>query len=235
LRGSTNGPIICALQNEGGDLISFAGVKPGDNVASERPHGTAYIVDDDSLVRSSIEAIVTAAGFRAEKFASATHFLSCITALSVGCVLVDFRMSEIDGLELQEELKRRNSPLSVIILTGYADVPLAVRAIKNGALDILQKPFNRAQLLAQIESGIALSKERFAQIRAAEEKLARLSALTDREREVVKLLVVGRTNKEIAERLGLSSRTVEIHRAHLMAKLAVHNLPELLRVTGRGG
>jgi len=204
-------------------------------VASERPHGTAYIVDDDSLVRSSIEATLASAGFRVEKFASAAHFLSCITAPSVGCVLVDFRMPGIDGLELQEELKGRNSPLSVIILTGYADVPLAVRAIKNGALDILQKPFNRAQLLAEVASGIAISKEKFAQIQAMEEKLARLNALTNREREVANLLVVGQTNKEIAETLGLSFRTVEIHRAHVMEKLAVHNLPDLLRVTGKGG
>ncbi len=204
-------------------------------MASEHPRGTVFIVDDDSLVRSSIEATLASAGFRVEKFASAAHFLSCITALSVGCVLVDFRMPGIDGLELQEELKLRNSPLSVIILTGYADVPLAVRAIKNGALDILQKPFNRAQLLAEVASGIAISKERFARIQAMEEKLARLNALTSREREVVNLLIVGRTNKEIAETLGLSFRTVEIHRAHVMEKLAVHNLPDLLRVTGKGG
>ena len=204
-------------------------------MASERPRGTVYIVDDDSIVRSSIEATLASAGLRVEKFASAAHFLSCITALSGGCVLVDFRMPGIDGLELQEELKRRNSPLSVIILTGYADVPLAVRAIKNGALDILQKPFNRAQLLAEVASAIAISKEKFAQMQAMEQKLARLNALTNREREVANLLVVGRTNKEIAETLGLSFRTVEIHRAHVMEKLAVRNLPDLLRVTGKGG
>ena len=203
-------------------------------VASEQSHDAVYVVDDDSLVRSSIEAALAPAGFRVEKFASAAHFLSCITAFNVGCVLVDFRMPGIDGLELQEELKRRNSPLSVIILTGYADVPLAVRAIKNGALDILQKPFHLAELRAQVASGIAISKEKFAQIQAIEEKQAKLNALTDRELEVVNLLVVGRTNKEIAESLGLSSRTVEIHRAHVMEKLAVHNLPDLLRATGRG-
>jgi two-component system response regulator FixJ len=201
-------------------------------LVSEQPHDTVYIVDDDSLVRSSIEATLVSAGFRVEKFASAAHFLSCITALNVGCVLVDFRMPGVDGLELQDELKRHNSQLSVIILTGYADVPLAVRAIKNGALDILQKPFNRAQLLAQVASGINLSRDKFAQIRATEEKRARLNALTEREREVVNLLVMGRTNKEIAESLGLSSRTVEVHRAHVMEKLAVRNLPDLLRMTG---
>ena len=203
-------------------------------VASEQSHDAVYVVDDDSLVRSSIEAALAPAGFWVEKFASAAHFLSCITAFNVGCVLVDFRMPGIDGLELQEELKRRNSPLSVIILTGYADVSLAVRAIKNGALDILQKPFHLAELRAQVASGIAISKEKFAQIQAIEEKQAKLNALTDRELEVVNLLVVGRTNKEIAESLGLSSRTVEIHRAHVMEKLAVHNLPDLLRATGRG-
>jgi two-component system response regulator FixJ len=204
-------------------------------MASERLYGIVFIIDDDALVRSSIEATLVSAGFRTEKFASATHFLTCVTPLHVGCVLVDFRMPGIDGLELQEELSRRNSPLSVIILTGYADVSLAVRAIKNGALDILEKPVKRAQLLTEVASGIAISEEKFAQIRAAEEKRAKLSALTDREREVVDLLVAGRTNREIAERLGLSCRTIEIHRAHVMEKLAVRNLPDLLRATGRSG
>ena len=204
-------------------------------MASERPHDTVYIVDDDTLVRSSIEATVVSAGFRAEKFTSATHFLNCISTLDVGCALVDIRMPGIDGLQLLDELKRRNSPLSVVILTGFADIPIAVRAIKNGALDILQKPFNRAQLLAQIASAIGISKEKLAHIRAAEEKRAKYNTLTDREREVVKLVAAGWTNKEIAARLGLSSRTVEIHRAHVMEKLAVRNLTELLHATGRGG
>lgn len=204
-------------------------------MTSERMNGKVFIIDDDPLVRSSLEAVLSSAGFATEKFASASYFLTCTTPMHVGCVLADFRMPGIDGLQLQEELSRRNSPLSVIIITGYADVPLAVRAVKNGAFDLLEKPFKQSQLIAQVTTGITLSREKFLQIRAAEERQARLGGLTDREREVADLLIAGRTNREIAESLRLSPRTVEIHRAHLMEKLAVRNLPELLRVVGQTG
>ena len=202
-------------------------------MTSEQANGRVFIIDDDPLVRASLEAVLSCAGFATEKFASASYFLTCVTSAYVGCALADFRMPGIDGLQLQEELARRNSPLSVIILTGYADVSLAVRAVKNGAFDLLEKPFKRSQLIDQVATGIALSKEKFLQMRATEERQARLSGLTDREREVAEFLLAGRTNREIAESLRLSPRTVENHRARLMEKLAVRNLPELLRVVGR--
>ena len=202
-------------------------------MASEQTNGRVFIIDDDPLVRSSLEVVLSSAGFTTEKFASASYFLTCMTSAYAGCVLADFRMPGIDGLQLQEELARRNSPLSVIILTGYADVSLAVRAVKNGAFDLLEKPFKQSQLIAQVTTGIRLSREKLSQIRATQERQARLSGLTEREREVVDHLIAGRTNREIAESLRLSPRTVEIHRAHLMEKLAVRNLPELLRAVGR--
>ena len=201
-------------------------------MVSERLSGTVFIVDDDPLLRSSLEVTLNSVGLRTEKFASASYFLTCLTPLHVGCLLVDLRMPGIDGLELQTELTRRNAPISAIIMTGYADVALAVRAIRGGALDVLEKPFKRTQLLCQVASGLALAREKLAQIRATETSRARLDALTEREKEVVKLLLVGQTNKEIARALGLSPRTVEIHRARVMEKLDVSNLPALVRMAG---
>lgn len=201
-------------------------------MVSERLSGTIFIVDDDPLVRSSLEITLNSVGLRTEKFASATHFLTYVTPLHVGCLLVDFRMPGIDGLELQAELTRQNAPISVIIMTGYADISLAVRAIKGGAVDVLEKPFKRAQLLSQIASGLATAQEKLARIRATETNRAKLGALTGREREVARLLIVGQTNKEIARALGLSPRTVEIHRARVMEKLDVSNLPALVRIAG---
>lgn len=194
--------------------------------------GTVYIVDDDALVRSSLEAMLISHGYEAQKFTSGLHFLNCVTPMHAGCLLADFRMPDIDGLELQAELARRQSPISVILLTGYADVSLAVRAIKSGVMDIVEKPYKQSQLLARIEAAIARSHEKLEQIRSREERLAKLNALTRREREVAEHLVAGRTNREIARVLGLSARTVEIHRAHVMEKLAVANLSELIREAG---
>jgi two-component system response regulator FixJ len=218
------------LQNR--DLPSHSKCTQVESVVSERLSGTVFIVDDDPLLRSSLEVTLNSAGLKTEKFASAAYFLTYLTPLHVGCLLVDLRMPGIDGLELQTELALRNAPISAIIMTGYADVALAVRAIKGGALDVLEKPFKRTQLLCQVASGLALAREKLARIRATETSRARLNALTDREREVVKLLLAGQTNKEIARALGLSPRTVEIHRARVMEKLDVSNLPALVRMAG---
>ena len=192
--------------------------------------GRVFVVDDDPLVRSSIEMTLSAAGFMTEKFASGTHFLACVTPSYVGCLLADVRMPGIDGLELQLELSRLNLPISTIIMTGHADVPLAVRAIKNGAIDILEKPFRRDRLLVQVASAISMAQMKLIQIQAAEADLTRLEMLTDREREVARFLAFGRTTKEIAKALGVSPRTIEIHRARVMQKLCVDSLPALVRV-----
>ena len=194
--------------------------------------GKVYIVDDDPLVRSSLEHIVAAAGYEPEKFATASHFLRCLTASHVGCVLADYRMPGMDGLALQEELARRKSPLSVIIITGYADVPLAVKAIRRGAVNFIEKPLDRRSLLDDVATAIAKSRERADCFRTSRAIEKRLDLLTDRERQVVDQLIAGRTNRQIAEHLGLSTRTIEVHRAHAMEKLAVANLLELARALG---
>jgi two-component system response regulator FixJ len=190
--------------------------------------GTVFIVDDDPLIRASLEATLTSVGIRAEKFASAEQFLVYAGHHQTGCLLVDIRMPGMDGLELQEELLRRNVPVSVIIMTGHADVPLAVRAMKSGALDILEKPFKRETLLSKISVALAIANEKFARLEQAEAIQAKVLTLTLRERQVVKLLAAGQSNKEIARTLNLSSRTVEIHRARAMEKLEVDNLPALV-------
>lgn len=194
--------------------------------------GKVYIVDDDPLVRSSLEHTLASAGYEPEKFATASHFLGCLTPSHVGCVLADYRMPGMDGMALQEELTRRNSPLSVIIITGYPEVSLAVKAIQSGAINFIEKPFDRKTLLDDVATAIAKSRQRAVGLRATKAFEERLAMLTDREREVAEQLVMGRTNRQIAEHLGLSPRTVEIHRAHVMEKLEVANLIDLARAVG---
>ena len=189
---------------------------------------TVFVVDDDPLVLKSLYATLSLAGFRVVKFASAELFLENITSRHSGCVITDIRMPGMNGLELQEELARRNGLLSVIVMSGHADVPLAVRAIKAGALEILQKPFGHDQLVSHVRTALALSQVRVSQFSTSEAASQRLQSLTEREREVFDLVVQGRANKEIARSLDISFRTVEVHRARIMAKFDVGSIAELV-------
>jgi two-component system response regulator FixJ len=193
--------------------------------------GTVFIVDDDPLIRASLEATLTSVGLRTEKFASADQFLLYAGPHQVGCLLVDVRMPGMDGLQLQEELLRRNGAISVLIMTGHADVTLAVRAMKSGAVDILEKPFKRETLLAKISVALEIANQKSAGIEQSTAREAKLLTLTSREREVVILLAAGQSNKEIARNLNLSSRTVEVHRARAMEKLEVESLAALVLMT----
>ena len=195
--------------------------------------GTVFIVDDDPLIRASLEASLTALGLQTEKFASAEQFLVYAGPHQVGCLLVDVRMPGMDGLQLQEELSRRNVPVSVIVMTGHADVDLAVRAMRNGALDILEKPFKRDKLLSKVSAALAVAKGKSEKIREAETVKGKMLALSLRERQVVDLLAAGKSNKEIAKSLGLSPRTVEVHRANAMEKLEVNSLAALILMTAK--
>lgn len=197
------------------------------------PSDTAdvFIVDDDPDVRDFVKLLLEAAGFRAEAFDSAKAFLASDAVKRRGCVVADIRMPDMDGLELQEELARRHLPLPIIIVTGHGDVPLAVRAMKAGAIEFLEKPYNERALIESVRRGLreasALAEERS----AAQASVDRLATLTDREREVFGLLVVGHPNKVIAYKLDISPRTVEIHRAHVMEKMHARNLAELIRMS----
>ena len=197
---------------------------------SDHLNGAVFVIDDDAMVRRSLQATLGLAGFDVVQFASAQQFLSFSCSSQSGCALVDMRMPDMDGLELQEELIARCPFLSVIIITGHADVALAVRAVKSGALDVLEKPFGNETLITQVKEALATSadKVRVAQRKSKLElKLRRLSC---RERDVMNLIVAGRSNKQIAATLNLSPRTVDIHRARVMRKLGAESAVELVRM-----
>ncbi len=197
----------------------------------EQPIDTVFVVDDDALVRRSLEATLSLASFRVLQFASAQQFLAHISPDQLGCVLVDIRMPGMDGLALQEELSRRQSSLSVIIITGHADVPLAVRAIRAGALDVLEKPFSNDKLIGLVRAALAIAADKASQASLRDRLSHKLQSLSSRERDVLKLIVEGYSNKQIASALAISPRTVDIHRSRVMEKLEAGSLAELVRMT----
>jgi two-component system response regulator FixJ len=185
---------------------------------------TIFIVDDDDGIRDSLRAMLESAGYDVIDFASATEFLGA-KEWRGSCLIADIRMPGMDGLELQQTLAQRGSRLPVIIVTGYGDVPLAIRAMKAGAVDFIEKPFDAAALLA----GIGRALDAAATWQEAAEAAQLIERLTTREREVLQQLVAGRSNKLAAHALGISPRTVEIHRARIMHKLKAKTMSDLVR------
>ena len=194
-----------------------------------------HVVDDDEAIRRSLSFMLKTSGFAVRLFSGGTEFLKEVGTLEGGCVLLDVRMPDIDGLEVQRELRARGMMLPVIIMTGHGDVGMAVAAMKAGATDFIEKPFEKAALLAAIEAACAQASADQGRNSQRETARARLNILTDREREVLKGLVDGLPNKTIAYDLGISPRTVEIYRANLMQKLQVHSLSETLRIAFQAG
>jgi two-component system response regulator FixJ len=196
---------------------------------------TVFVVDDDADARDSLCALLESAGVSAEAYESAQAFLDAYQPQRSGCLIADIRMPDMDGLELQEELNRRNAGLPVIVVTGHADVPLAVRAMKAGAVDLIEKPYDDELLLASVKRALAQAlgaREQAATIDAVKTRIASLSA---RERQVLELLVAGQPNKIIAYELDISPRTVEIHRAHVMEKMEAKSLSDLVRAAIAAG
>jgi FixJ family two-component response regulator len=191
---------------------------------------TAFIVDDDPAVRDSFVQLLNAAGIPVESYASAEGFLETDAAERPGCVILDVNMPGMTGTELHEELRRRQSPIPIIFLTAYGDIPMTVRAIKAGAIDFLTKPVQGQALIEHIKN--ALAHDAHLRARATHEKTqsARLAALSPREMQVMRLAVAGKANKEIARELGISFRTVEIHRGHIRDKTGCNTLLELVRL-----
>lgn len=189
-----------------------------------------YLVDDEEAIRRSASFMLKTAGLKVETFNSGVDFLRHARELEPGCILLDIRMPGMDGLEVQEALVERGIPMPVIIMTGHGDINSAVRAMKSGAVDFLEKPFEKTTLLAAIEQAQLRLSHSDKRRSRAEEALARLNVLTARERDVLNGLVEGLPNKTIAYDLGISPRTVEIHRANLMQKLGVKSLSEALRI-----
>ena len=187
------------------------------------------IVDDDAAVRDSLSALLESSGFAVHQFDSAKALLAASQLGGAACVIADVRMPDMDGLALQEELIRRQVRLPVIIVTGHGDVPLAVRAMKAGAVDFIEKPFDEQQMLDSVGRALALSRETRDQTSLVQAAEARVALLTGRERQVLEHLVAGRSNKVIAHELDISPRTVEIHRAHMMEKMQSKSLSDLIR------
>lgn len=194
-----------------------------------------YVVDDDDAVRQSLEFLLSTAGIKSRGFESGKAFLEALPQINAGCVITDVRMPEITGIELLKHVQQHKPDLPVIVITGHGDISLAVEAMKIGAVDFLEKPFEDDVLIAAVKSAlsdVADNGKRKAELGEINEKLA---ALSNRERQVLEGLVAGQPNKTIAFDLGISPRTVEIYRANLMTKMAANSLSDLVRMSMLAG
>ncbi len=191
---------------------------------------TVYIVDDDEAVRDSLRWLLEANGYRVRDFPSAEAFLEAYDPAVLGVLIVDVRMPGMSGLELQEVLIARRAPLPIVFITGHGDVPMAVSTIKKGAIDFLEKPFNESDLRAIVASMFVKAQELHEQEAQRREREAMLARLTSREQQVLERIVAGRLNKQIADDLGISIKTVEAHRANIMEKLQVATVADLMKV-----
>ena len=194
-----------------------------------------YIVDDDPAVRDSLDVLLAAESYAISSFASAQEFLAAAPALPPGCLITDIRMPGMSGLELQQHLNERALRFPTIVITGHGDVPLAVRAMKAGAVDFIEKPYAVEAILGAIEAALARLAAPGPHDPAASEASARLALLTPRERQVLDGLLAGLPNKSIAYDLAISPRTVEVHRARLMQKLQARSLSEAIRLALAAG
>ena len=189
-----------------------------------------HLVDDDEAIRRSVGFMLKTSGYHVRTYESGVELLKGAPNLEPGCVLLDIRMPGMDGIEVQRALRDKGVTLPVVIMTGHGDVSLAVQAMKAGAVDFIEKPFEKAVLLSAIEHGVERLRKSAANHDRADEAAVKLQGLTPREREVLDGLAKGLPNKTIAYDLGISPRTVEIHRANVMSKLGVRSLSEALRI-----
>ncbi|MCK6395256.1 response regulator transcription factor [Zoogloea sp.] len=193
------------------------------------PEQIIYLVDDDEALRDSLAWLLESQGFKVAAFASAEEFLKAWRPEFNGCLLLDVRMPGMSGLELHERLRAQYSTLPIIFITGHGDVPMAVAALKKGAVDFIEKPFNDTELLRLVSQCLVTEQEHRARRRQDAEVSRRLDQLTQREREVLDLIIAGKLNKQIADVLGISIKTVEVHRARVMEKMAAQSLAELVQ------
>jgi len=192
--------------------------------------GTVHVVDDDEAVRDSLQWLLEGKDYRVRCFDSAESFLSRFDAREVACVLADIRMNGMSGLELQDKLIERKSPLPIVFITGHGDVPMAVSSMKKGAMDFIEKPFKEEELVSLVERMLEKARVAFSQQLEAASRDALLSRLTAREAQVLERIVAGRLNKQIADDLGISIKTVEAHRANIMEKLNANTVADLLKI-----
>jgi len=193
------------------------------------PDQIVHVVDDDEALRDSLAWMLEANGHAVSVHESGEAFLAACTPGMTGCVLLDVRMPGMSGLEVFEELGRRRCGLPVVFITGHGDVPMAVSALKQGAVDFVEKPFGEREMLRVVEQCLRLERETRDRRLQEADTARRLGQLTQREREVLELIIVGKLNKQIADVLGISIKTVEVHRARVMEKMGAHSLAELVQ------
>lgn len=189
--------------------------------------GTVFIVDDDDDFRDSMQWLLESDDLPVQSFSSARDFLSNYKG-DKGCLLLDVRMPEINGLALQQIMLERDIRLPIVVLSGHGDIPMAVTAMKNGAIDFLEKPFDDEVLIPLVQNALIKADEMFADRQQQEQVRKQYETLSRREREVMTLVVAGKANREIAEELGISPKTVEVHRSRVMSKMRAESLPELV-------
>lgn len=192
--------------------------------------GTIYVVDDDEAVRDSLQWLLEGKDYRVRCFDSAESFLSRYDAREVACLIIDVRMGGMTGLDLQNRLIERQSPLPIVFITGHGDVPMAVDTMKKGAMDFIQKPFKEEALVSLVERMLEQAKSTFAEHQVSASRDALLGKLTSRESQVLERIVAGRLNKQIADDLAISIKTVEAHRANIMEKLGANTVADLLKI-----
>ena len=192
--------------------------------------GTVYVVDDDEAVRDSLQWLLEGKDYRVRCFESAEAFLARYDPREVACLIADIRMHGMTGLELQDKLIERHSPLPIVFITGHGDVPMAVDTMKKGALDFIQKPFDESALVSVVERMLEHARTAFTDPQQAAPREALLAKLTGRESQVLERIVAGRLNKQIADDLGISIKTVEAHRANIMEKMGANTVADLLKV-----
>ena len=192
--------------------------------------GLVYVVDDDEAVRDSLQWLLEGKDYRVRCFESAEAFLSRYDPREVACLVADIRMGGMTGMELQDRLLERHYPLPIVFITGHGDVPMAVQTMKKGALDFIQKPFNEQQLMALVDRMLETARAAFADHQQAASREALMARLTGRESQVLERIVAGRLNKQIADDLNISIKTVEAHRANIMEKLGANKVADLLKI-----
>ena len=192
--------------------------------------GNVFVVDDDEAVRDSLQWLLEGKDYRVKCYDSAETFLARFDPREVACLICDIRMDGMSGLELQDKLIERKSPLPIAFITGHGDVPMAVQTMKKGAIDFVEKPFKEESLVALVEKMLDQARTAFASHQEAASRDALLSRLTTREAQVLERIVAGRLNKQIADDLGISIKTVEAHRANIMEKLGANTVADLLKI-----
>jgi two-component system response regulator FixJ len=199
------------------------------------PSRSVYIIDDDAAMRDSLDFLLGSAGFEVTLFESAVSFLEALPGLGFGCVVSDVRMPGLDGIDLLKRLKQDHKTLPIVIMTGHGDIPLAVEAMKLGAIDFLEKPFEDERLLSTITAALSRTADEMKSEAAAAEIAARIASLSPRERQVMDGLIAGLSNKLIAREYDISPRTIEVYRANVMTKMQAGSISELVRLAVRGG